>query len=182
KQQRVEMYKALKNAGKKEKIFEQKADSVLKKFAEEETAANLGKIVKRSGLEKFSDIEVNESQIRLVLNTPVLFDSGRAQLRNETKKILDGIARTFSLTKDKIIIEGHTDNIPIRSSDFKSNWELSARRAVNVINYFVKKGFPPERFIAAGYGEYFPRFSNATAEGRMKNRRIEIVLLKGELE
>jgi len=182
KEKRREMYEALKYAGKKEKIIEQKANAVLKKFAEEETSSAFEKIVRSRELKRFSSVEVSESQIRLVLNTPVLFDSGSAELKTQTKSILDRIAKTFSLTGEKIIVEGHTDNIPIKSRKFRSNWELSARRAVNVINYFVGKGISAQRFIAAGYGEYFPRASNNTARGRAENRRIEIVLLKEEVE
>jgi len=177
KEKQKQMYEALKYAGKKEKIIEQKAQAVLKKFAEEETASAFGRITKSKELKKFSSVEVSESQIRLVLNTPVLFDSGSARLKPQTKTILDKIAKTLSMTNEKIIVEGHTDNIPIKSGEFHSNWELSARRAVNVINYFMSKGIDASRFIAAGYGEYFPRASNDTPQGRAKNRRIEIVLL-----
>jgi len=178
KEKQRQMYEALKYTGKKEKIIEQKAQSVLKKFAEEETASAFGRITKSKELKKFSSVEVSESQIRLVLNTPVLFDSGSAKLKPQTKVILDKIAKTLSMTNEKIIVEGHTDNIPIKSRKFHSNWELSARRAVNVINYFISRGISANRFIAAGYGEYFPRASNTTPQGRAKNRRIEIVLLR----
>lgn len=176
------MYRALSSVGKKDEVLRQKADVVLKKFADDETQNKLERLLQKGDLKKYSTLEVNESQIRLILNTPVLFDSGRAQIKKETKRLLDELARTLAITDDKVIIEGHTDNIPIKSARFRSNWELSARRAVNVINYFVDKGFSPKRFIAAGYGEYFPRFSNDIPIQRRKNRRIEIVLLKEEIE
>ncbi len=177
-----QMYIALSSSGNSEKVLQQKADGVLKKFAEDETSLNLQKMMSRGNLKKYSSIETSESQIRLVLNTPVLFDSGRAKLKPGTRNLLGSIARTLSMTSCPIVVEGHTDNVPIKSAEFHSNWELSARRAVNVINYFVKRGLPPERFIAAGYGEYFPRFSNDYPLQRQKNRRIEIVLLKEEIE
>jgi len=177
-----QMYIALSSSGNSEKVLQQKADVVLKKFAEDETSSNLQKMMNRGNLKKYSNIETSESQIRLVLNTPVLFDSGRAELKPETRSLLGSIARTLSMTSCPIVVEGHTDNVPIKSREFRSNWELSARRAVNVINYFVKRGLPAERFIAAGYGEYFPRFSNDEPIERKKNRRIEIVLLKEEIE
>jgi len=177
-----QMYIALSSSGNTEKVLQQKAEGVLKKFAEDETSSNLQKMMSQGDLQKHSNIETSESQIRLVLNTPVLFDSGRAELKTETRNLLGGIARTLSMTSCPIVVEGHTDNVPIKSHEFRSNWELSARRAVNVINYFVKRGLPAERFIAAGYGEYFPRFSNDVPIERKKNRRIEIVLLKEEIE
>lgn len=177
-----EMYIALSSSGNSAKILRQKAEGVLKKFAEDETSSNLQKMMSQGDLKKYSNVETSESQIRLVLNTPVLFDSGRAELKPETRALLGVISRTLAMTSYGIVVEGHTDNVPIKSREFRSNWELSARRAVNVINYFVKRGLPAERFIAAGYGEYFPRFSNADAANRKKNRRIEIVLLKEEIE
>jgi len=177
-----QIYLAFSSAGKKDEVLRQKADVVLKKFAEDETQSKFERLRQKGNLKKYSTMEVTESQIRLILNTPVLFDSGRAQVKKETKKLLDELARTLTMTDDKVIIEGHTDNIPIKSARFRSNWELSARRAVNVINYFIGKGFSPKRFIAAGYGEYFPRFSNDIPVQRRKNRRIEIVLLKEEIE
>ena len=180
--QQRQMHLALSSAGKKDVVLRHKADNVLKKFAEDETQSNLEELLRKGNLKKYSTLEVNESQIRLVLNTPVLFDSGGAQVKNETKKLLNEIARTLSMTDDKVIVEGHTDNVPIKSALFRSNWELSARRAVNVIDYFISRNFPPERFVAAGYGEYFPRFSNETPTERQKNRRIEIVLLKQDIE
>ncbi|MCD6311642.1 MAG: flagellar motor protein MotB [Elusimicrobia bacterium] len=176
------MYIALSSSGNSEKILQQKAEGILKKFAEDETSSNLEKMMSQGNLKKYSNLETSESQIRLVLNTPVLFDSGRAELKAETRTLLGGIARTLSMTSCPIVVEGHTDNVPIKSAEFCSNWELSARRAVNVINYFVKKGLPAERFIAAGYGEYFPRFPNDDFIQRQKNRRIEIVLLKEDIE
>jgi len=182
KSRQQQMYIALNSAGNSEKVLQQKADGILKKFAEDETSSNLQKMMSQGDLKKYSNLETSESQIRLVLNTPVLFDSGLAELKPETRALLGGIARTLSMTQAGIVVEGHTDNVPIKSAEFHSNWELSARRAVNVINYFVKSGLSPERFIAAGYGEYFPRFSNDTLVSRQKNRRIEIVMLKEEIE
>ena len=182
KTQRNQIYTALSSAGKKDEVLKQKADNVIKKFAEEETQDKFENIIKSGDMEKYSNLEVTESQMRLVLNTPVLFDSGRAEVKYEIKAVLKHIASVLSMTNDKIIIEGHTDNLPIKSADFRSNWELSARRAVNVIKYFAELGLPSERFIAAGYGEYFPRFSNDTPSLRAKNRRIEIVLMKEAME
>ncbi|HSQ33995.1 MAG TPA: OmpA family protein, partial [Peptostreptococcaceae bacterium] len=76
-----------------------------------------------------------------------------------------------------IVIEGHTDNIPIKSSKYGSNWELSTQRAVSVVRFFVEqKGMSPTQFSATGYGEYKPLVDNKTPENRAKNRRVDIVI------
>jgi chemotaxis protein MotB len=75
-------------------------------------------------------------------------------------------------------VEGHTDNVPINTSEFRSNWELSVRRATEVVRYLIEQhGFPPERISASGYAEYRPIASNDTAEDRAMNRRIEIIII-----
>ncbi|NLM53103.1 MAG: OmpA family protein, partial [Firmicutes bacterium] len=72
---------------------------------------------------------------------------------------------------------GHTDNVPINTARYPSNWELSVDRAVRVVRYFIEKHhMPPERFLATGYGEYHPVASNDTVEGRARNRRVNIVI------
>ena len=83
----------------------------------------------------------------------------------------------LSTVKNDILIMGHTDNIPIRSAHYRSNWELSLYRALNVQKYFVeKKGILPARFGIGGYGDTRPQLPNNTVENRAKNRRVEIIL------
>ncbi|MBI5149288.1 MAG: OmpA family protein [Candidatus Omnitrophica bacterium] len=110
----------------------------------------------------------------------VLFDSGKAELKPSSLEKLDKIAGVLNTTvKDLSVgIEGHTDDIPIKYSGWKSNWELSATRALSVVHYFTgTSGVDPNRLSATGYGEYRPVAENTTAEGRQKNRRVEIVIL-----
>lgn len=110
----------------------------------------------------------------------VLFDSGKAKVRSEAFGSLDKVARVLEENVPNLTvgIEGHTDNIPIKSSGWKSNWELSTARALSVLHYLVdNKGISPERISAIGYGEYRPVASNDTREGRQLNRRVEIVIL-----
>lgn len=132
--------------------------------------------------------EIKDKQIRLKMAkkglvitfvAEVLFDSGKADLRKESLPMLD---KVIEVLKDKVPehdigIEGHTDNQPIKYSHWKSNWELSAHRALSVLYYLEKKGIPPEKMRAIGYGEFHPVASNDTAEGRQLNRRVEIVIL-----
>jgi chemotaxis protein MotB len=109
----------------------------------------------------------------------VLFDSGKADLKSSSKNALDKLAAILEeKVKDHMIyVEGHTDNVPIRISGWRSNWELSSARATEVIHYFVEqKGFRPERLAAVGYGEFHPVTSNRSVQGRLMNRRVEIVI------
>jgi len=103
-------------------------------------------------------------------------------VRPEDKPILNKIARILKKYADKeILIEGHTDDAPISSSRFSSNWELSTARATTILRYLEEKeGISAKRLSAAGYGEYRPVATNATREGREKNRRVEIVILSTE--
>ncbi len=110
----------------------------------------------------------------------VLFDSGKAKIKPEAYSILDKVARILkeNVPDLNVGIEGHTDNIAITRSNWKSNWELSTARALSVLHYMEnKEGISPERLSAIGYGEYHPVASNDTAAGRKNNRRVEIVIL-----
>ncbi|MDZ4241862.1 MAG: flagellar motor protein MotB, partial [Candidatus Omnitrophota bacterium] len=110
----------------------------------------------------------------------VLFDSGKDKLRSEAKEKLDKVAPVLNTTvRDlNVGIEGHTDNQPIKHSGWKSNWELSAARALSVLHYIEDNhGTDPARLSAIGYGEHRPVTSNDAREGRQQNRRVEIVIL-----
>lgn len=110
----------------------------------------------------------------------VLFDSGKAELRQSSFEKLDKIADVLNTTvKDLSVgIEGHTDDVPIQRSGWKSNWELSSARALGVLHYLTQTdNMLPGRLAATGYGEFRPVADNSTTEGRQKNRRVEIVIL-----
>ncbi len=109
----------------------------------------------------------------------VLFASGKAELKESSKVGLDKVADILQgKVKDHMIyVEGHTDNVPIRVSGWRSNWELSTARATEVIHFFIEdRGLDPHRLGATGYGEFHPVSANTTEAGRMKNRRVEIVI------
>lgn len=134
----------------------------------------------KSELEK-GDLEVSMEDRGLVVTLldRILFDSGKAKLKESSLPTLNKLADILaSKVKDNLIyVEGHTDNVPIKYSGWRSNWELSTTRATEVVHYFTDKGdIKPERLIACGYGEYHPVASNETAEGREKNRRVEIII------
>ncbi len=106
-----------------------------------------------------------------------LFDSGSAEIRKEAIDAVDRMADILSSMKENIHVEGHTDNRPINSVIFPSNWELSSARATSIVRRFISHGVDPSRLTAIGYGEYRPIAGNDTQEGRGKNRRVDIVIL-----
>ncbi|MFA5337245.1 MAG: OmpA family protein [Candidatus Omnitrophota bacterium] len=139
-------------------------------------------------LEQTLEQEIKDKQVRLSMEekglvitfvSEVLFDSGKASLKPESFSSLDKVAKILvdNVPGNNIGIEGHTDNEPIKRSKWKSNWELSAHRALSVLEYLEEKGVNSERLSASGYGEYKPVASNDTAQDRQLNRRVEIVIL-----
>ncbi|MFH1062943.1 MAG: flagellar motor protein MotB [Candidatus Omnitrophota bacterium] len=133
--------------------------------------------------------EIEEKQIRLeMLNKglvitfidEVLFDSGKAELRKSAYSVLDRVSTVLNnqVSNRDIAIEGHTDNQPIKQSNWKSNWELSTARATSVLHYLIDNGnLEPKRLSAVGYGEFHPVASNESKAERQQNRRVEITIL-----
>jgi chemotaxis protein MotB len=112
------------------------------------------------------------------LNDSVLFPPAQAIVTPAAKKTLDKFAQTLKALPNPIRVEGHTDNSPIQSGVFPSNWELSTARATNVVRYLITQhGIPANRLAASGYGEFRPIAQNSTIEGKQKNRRVDIVIL-----
>lgn len=129
------------------------------------------------------EIEYNERGIRIIIfPDQILFRSGSAQLLPEFKAILDKLFVPISRLSNRIEIQGHTDSVPINTATYPSNWELSAGRAGAVIRYFQSKGLPPARLQAAGYADTMPIASNDTRQGRQRNRRVELLVLREESE
>ncbi len=117
---------------------------------------------------------------RIVIELPdnVLFDIGRAQLNSAGRKALTQVAGILKQFQDRSFqVEGHTDDKPIKSALYPSNWELSSARALSVVHLLLEAGMNPSNISAAGFGEFHPKADNATPEGRQLNRRIEIAML-----
>ncbi|MDD2927973.1 MAG: OmpA family protein [Candidatus Omnitrophica bacterium] len=124
-------------------------------------------------------LQMMEKGLVITVVGDLLFDSGKAKIRREAYPLLDKVARVLkdNMAGFNIGIEGYTDNVPIRHSGWKSNWELSTARSLSVLHFLVnEKGVSPERLSAIGFGEYRPVASNNTKEGRKLNRRVEIVI------
>jgi chemotaxis protein MotB len=116
---------------------------------------------------------------RMIIALPndILFDSGRTDVKADGKAALAKVAQVLASVPDRgFLVAGHTDNVPIRTEQFPSNWELSTRRAVEVVHFLVAQGLSPKIVAAAGYGEFDPIAANDSSEHRAQNRRIEIVL------
>jgi len=127
-------------------------------------------------------IEVTTSKIKLTFAAPMLFDSGSADLKRGAKELLRSVAENLKKMDSPVLVEGHTDSARMLGKKFRSNRELSLMRAFSVINYLVAGGFPAGKLSAYGYGEYRPLAQNDTEEGRGKNRRIEITVIRQDTD
>lgn len=116
--------------------------------------------------------------VQITLRDVVLFDTGRAVIRPQAQGLLDGLLPFFQRIGNPIIIEGYTDNEPIHTAKYPSNWELSGARAVGVVRYLIAKGVDPNRLSGVAYGQYHPVAPNNTPANRQKNRRVNIVILR----
>jgi len=115
------------------------------------------------------------------LNNRLLFDEGSAIIKKGALATVDEIIDTISKIDNNVIVEGHTDSTPINNAQFPSNWELSTARATNIIAYMLKSGkIKPKRLSAVGYGEYMPIADNTSNDGRLLNRRVDIIILKNK--
>jgi chemotaxis protein MotB len=118
--------------------------------------------------------------VEVEIRTDILFPSGVATLSPGALNVLEQLAATLAPFPNPIRVEGHTDNRPINTQSFPSNWELSAARAASVVHLFVKQGLAPQRLAVIGLGEHRPTQSNDTPEGRNANRRVVLVILSGD--
>jgi chemotaxis protein MotB len=138
--------------------------------------------VEESNLDTQLDLTKSDTEILIRFRDNVIFDSGKADIKPESENILGDIVKVllnYQNDIDMIRIEGHTDNVPIHTGKYPSNWELSTSRAVEVLRYFIEKhSFDPHKLSAVGYGEYHPVSSNDTSTGRAVNRRVDIVIAK----
>lgn len=133
-------------------------------------------------LEPFVDdnlvaVKRNDYWVELEMNSEMLFLSGEAALSKKAQPALKKIAEVINALPNVINVEGHTDNIPIDTLAFPSNWDLSSARATSVVQELVAAGISPTRLSAIGYGEFHPIGDNGTEEGRFKNRRVTLVLM-----
>ncbi|MDR0516863.1 MAG: flagellar motor protein MotB [Fibromonadaceae bacterium] len=139
-------------------------------------AEKIKQIVQTKKMDEAVKVEVTEKGIAIMLRDPVGFASGSADLKEQGQSILQDIGDVIKDNPDlKVRIEGHTDDVPIHSQRYQSNWELSSARALSVVQLLAAQtGIKPENMSAVGYGEHRPLAPNTNPENRSKNRRIQI--------
>jgi len=188
KYEKMETEKNQEIAALKEQLAASEKDKAALAESKRQSQAQYNALVRKLSAEvKRGQVQVRRYQHMLTVDVAdqIFFESGRADLKPSGKEILKKLGDTLKSYDDKIIrVAGYTDNVPVAKSiqkTYPSNWELSVARATSVVRYLQQIGVPPERLIASGRGEYAPVASNDTAEGRQKNRRIEIMLIDQSL-
>ncbi len=124
--------------------------------------------------------QLSEDGLMIRIKERALFPSGSAELVNQAQSIAPVVAGLLATVNERVVISGHTDNVPISSAQYPSNWELSSARALNFMKYLlsINSSLDPRRFSAVGYSEYRPIADNSTEEGRSQNRRVEIFIAR----
>ena len=138
---------------------------------------SIEEILKESGLEAEGAVEVTERGVLLRLQGDLLFDSASVALKAKSLPLLDRLAAYSATVEHPIEVDGHTDNVPIATMIYPSNWELSAARAGSAVRYLAERGVPPARMRATGHADTVPVKPNSTPEGRAENRRVEILFV-----
>lgn len=138
--------------------------------------------IRTQGLGGELEAQLTDDGLRLRIKDSALFRSGEAEVLPEARKLASDIAKLLAGLPQQFIVAGHTDNVPINTYQFPSNWELSGMRAVNFMKFMfaAEPTLKPANFSAVGYSEYRPIGPNTTAEGRAKNRRVEVWILRSQ--
>ncbi len=141
-----------------------------------------GKGGKKAGAQAYQvSFILQERGLVIRVSDQFFFHTGEAAIRPDVLPFLKVLGQTLQGMDNSIRIEGHTDNVPINTVQFPSNWELSTARATTIIRYFITNfQFDPQKLSAAGYGEYRPVAANDTSEGRDQNRRVDVVILNSQ--
>ena len=145
-----------------------------------EAQRRLAETLKKELGDAQAKLAMTERGLVLTLLDEIFFDSGQSVIKPEGFEVLEKVGKVLreAVPESPLAVEGHTDNVPIRYSSWRSNWELSSARALAVVHQFIdKEGLPPDRIRAVGFGEYHPVSPNETPEGRRQNRRVEVVVL-----
>lgn len=144
--------------------------------------AKLDKFAADNGIQSTLVNSIEERGLVVSIQETLLFESGSATITTQARSILEKVSTVLASAPNQIKVEGHTDNLPISTSQFPSNWELSVIRATNVVEILQHDGITPDRLSATGYGEYRPIVSNDTDANRSKNRRIDLIILRSKYD
>jgi len=135
--------------------------------------------VREANLKNAEIVLMDDQSVKVSVQGPMFFAPGRAELRPEVTDFLNRLAQVIKATPYEIHVVGHTDDLPIRTAQFPSNWELSLARASHVARYLIDAGgLAPSRFVVMGRGQYDPASGNADARSRALNRRVEIIITR----
>ncbi len=144
-----------------------------------ETKAEIDQMIQEQGLGAELDTVLTEDGLSIRIKDTALFSSGSADILDRSRAIAGPIASILSRVPQRVVVSGHTDNVPISNAQFESNWDLSSRRSLNFMKFLMELvPMKPERFMTVGYAEYRPVAPNDTEENRAKNRRVEILLMR----
>lgn len=149
------------------------SSAALQKLAQEIQSA-----INQSGDQSQAQVVMEAEGIRVTFEGSLLFAEGQATILPQGKPVLKRIAALLAPVSNRIVVEGYTDSLPIHTARFHSNWDLAAIRATTVLSYLIGQGVGPARFAAEAFGRYRPVASNATPQGRQRNRRVDVVILK----
>lgn len=157
------------------------SEAMLKREREQMTGMARNLLAALAPLVSQGKVRVTETArgISIEINDSILFAQGEAGLSAGSTEVLQAIAQVLKADSHAIQVEGHTDNVPIARAQFPSNWELSAVRASGVVRLFVDNGIAEARLVAVGHGSNQPVASNDNAEGRLRNRRVKVMILSG---
>ncbi|OLN33534.1 flagellar motor protein MotB [Desulfosporosinus metallidurans] len=144
--------------------------------------AKLDKFAADNGIQATLVTSIEERGLVVSIQETLLFESGSAGITDRARAILEKVSTVLVSAPNQIKVEGHTDNLPINTHQYPSNWELSVIRATNVVQILQRDGITPNRLSATGYGEYRPIASNDTDAGRSKNRRIDLIILRSKYD
>ena len=146
----------------------------------EKLKKQIDQYISNKGLTTQLETKLNSSELLITISDNALFDSGSATVKTESNSLAVAISNLLQQYPDyEIIVAGHTDNEPMSTPEFPSNWYLSSSRALHFMDILLtNKHLHPQRFSAIGYGEYRPIASNDSVEGRAKNRRVEISIIR----
>ena len=146
-----------------------------------DTVKALDRIIEESDdLKDVMVVDRGSDRVVVRMKSQLLFPPGQAQLEPKAVPVLGEVASAIARVPNQVRVEGHTDDTPIATAAFPSNWELSSARAISVVRYLEERGLAKERLSVAGYGEFHPIVANDGPANRAMNRRVEIVLLGGE--
>ncbi|MFF2484246.1 flagellar motor protein MotB [Paenibacillus sp. NPDC058071] len=165
-----------------EKKEQKRLEELIRKEQEdlEKLKKKLDDYIKQNGLSTELETKLNHSQLMITISDNALFPSGSSKLKEESKELAITIAKMIQQYPEyEIVVSGHTDDQPISTREFESNWDLSSSRALRFMDVLLKNAaLKPERFSAIGYGEYRPVATNTTVDGRAKNRRVEVSIIR----